>query len=154
MTAWARAEFVEALDRRKQYLTGIDFMAHALPARDAVWWGGLCLRDARVAMRFVLADRLPPRQAAVQWVMQRRAESRRRAPAGHAGGPRSVAGGLAMPCVKPAEAPPRPMLPPRLLPGPDQMACTKADAVKIVATRPTAFFLELARWMAAGHRLS
>jgi hypothetical protein len=25
---------------------GIDFIAHALPAREAVWWGCLCLQHA------------------------------------------------------------------------------------------------------------
>lgn len=39
-------EFVHALVAHKQYAAGIDFMAHALAAREAVWWGCLCLQHA------------------------------------------------------------------------------------------------------------
>jgi Family of unknown function (DUF6931) len=39
-------EFVEALLADKQYGAGVNFMAHALPAREAIWWGCLCLQHA------------------------------------------------------------------------------------------------------------
>lgn len=39
-------EFVEALLAHKQYGAGANFLAHALPAREAVWWGCLCLQHA------------------------------------------------------------------------------------------------------------
>src|ERR1700676_4860630 len=37
-------EFVEALLKNKQYQVGIDFLAYALPVREAIWWGCLCLQ--------------------------------------------------------------------------------------------------------------
>jgi hypothetical protein len=39
-------DFIEALVVNKQYVSGIDFVAHALPPREAVWWGCLCLQHA------------------------------------------------------------------------------------------------------------
>ena len=37
-------EFVEALLKNKQFRVGIDFLAYALPVREAIWWGCLCLQ--------------------------------------------------------------------------------------------------------------
>jgi hypothetical protein len=59
-------EFVEALVEQKQYLAAIDFIAHALPARAAIWWGCLSLQRT-------MGDKLEPweRRAlrlTVQWV--------------------------------------------------------------------------------------
>lgn len=141
------AEFVEALIAGKQYLTGIDFMAHALPARDAVWWGCLCLRHV-CGDAFAPADRAAC-QAAVQWVMQPNEQNRAAAlqPA-HAAGPVSVAGGLAMAVCQTGGSTAQADAPAKTVAGAIKMACTKADAVKIVATQR--LFLELARWMAAG----
>ena len=88
-------EFLETLVANKQYAAGIDFMAHALPAREAVWWGCLCLQHA-------CGDNLPApdkeaARAAVQWVMRPTEQNRAaaKAPAEAAKAP-SPAGALAM----------------------------------------------------------
>ena len=39
-------EFVNALVKEQQYLAAIDFIAHALPSREAIWWG--CLPAAHL----------------------------------------------------------------------------------------------------------
>lgn len=39
-------QFVEVLLANMQYVTAIDFVANALPIRDAIWWGCLCLHHA------------------------------------------------------------------------------------------------------------
>ena len=62
------SRFVDALVEKQQYLAAIDFIAHALPAREAVWWGCLCLQHT-------CGDKLQPweRRAfrlTVQWVLQ------------------------------------------------------------------------------------
>src|SRR5882762_8415213 len=59
--------FVDALVEAKQYLAAIDFIAHALPSREAIWWGCLCLQRT-------CGDKLEPweRRAfriTVQWVL-------------------------------------------------------------------------------------
>ena len=70
----APREFVGALVDRQKFSEAIDFMAHALPPREAVWWGCLC-------MRHVLGDNLaeadiPAASAAVYWAMWPSEESR------------------------------------------------------------------------------
>ncbi len=149
-------EFVEALAASKQYLAGIDFMAHALPPREAVWWGCLCLQHA-------CGDNLLPADkaactAAVQWIMQPSEEIRAAALApAQAAGPASPAAGLAMAVyqtggnVAPSNAPPAPpppFAPAKAVAGAVKMACTKADPVKIVETQR--LFLELAAGLAEG----
>lgn len=87
-------EFVSALMEKKKHVAAIDFMAHALPVREGVWWGCLCMQHA-------LGDNLAPpdraaAQAAVQWVMRPIEENcaAAKAPAESAG-PLSPAGALA-----------------------------------------------------------
>jgi hypothetical protein len=87
-------EFLEALVENKMYCEAIDFIAHALPAREAIWWGCLC-------MQHVLGDDLleldrEAAAAAVRWVMQPGEEHRTgaKAPAEVAGSS-SLAGTLA-----------------------------------------------------------
>jgi len=149
-------EFVHALVGGKQYLSGIDFMAHALPVREAVWWGCLCLQHA-------CGETLSPTdkaacRAAVQWVMQPSEENCTAAFApAHAAGPTSPAAGLAIAVyqtggnVAPPDAPPMappPFAPAKAVAGAIKMACTKADPVKIVETQR--LFLDLAVRMAEG----
>lgn len=67
-------EFLEALVTNQHYLTCVDFIAHALPAREAVWWGCLCLQ-------YVCGDNLSTLdkaacKAAVRWVLQPTEENR------------------------------------------------------------------------------
>jgi hypothetical protein len=61
-------QFVEQLVQAGQYLDAIDFLAHALPKRDAVWWACLGLRHA-------LGGTLTPQafaalKAAAEWVLE------------------------------------------------------------------------------------
>jgi hypothetical protein len=91
----APKEFLEAMIANKQYVPAIDFMAHALPPRESVWWGCLCMQHA-------CGNDLPPAEraasrAAVQWVLQPNDENRAAAKApGEAAGPVSPAGALAL----------------------------------------------------------
>ena len=62
------SEFVEALVSSRQYLAGIEFMAHALPAREAIWWGCLCLQYA--CGNELSASEKAACKAAVRWVLQ------------------------------------------------------------------------------------
>jgi hypothetical protein len=87
-------EFVEALLANKQYAAGIDFMAHALPSREAVWWGCLCLQHA-CGSSLSTKDKAAAK-AALQWVLQPNEENRAAAKApAEAAGPASPAGALA-----------------------------------------------------------
>jgi hypothetical protein len=91
------AEFVAVLLENKKNMEAIDFMAHALPVREGVWWGCLCMQHA-------LGDNLlPPDRAAaaaaVQWVMQPTEENRVAAKSvAAAPDPMSPAGALAAAC--------------------------------------------------------
>jgi hypothetical protein len=142
-------EFLEALVAKKQYLTGIDFIAHALPPREAVWWGCLCLQH-------VCGENLTPPDkvactAAVLWVLAPSEENRAAAKApAEAAGPASPAGQLATAAnqtggnVAPPEAPPMP--PPPFAPAKAvaiavKLSSTKSDPVKITDTQR--LFVEL-----------
>lgn len=70
----APPDFLAALIKSGQYAAAIDFIAHALPPRDAIWWGCLCLQHA-VGDKMSAADRTAA-SAAVQCLMQPTAESR------------------------------------------------------------------------------
>jgi hypothetical protein len=124
-------EFVETLMENGRYLEGIDFVAHALAAREAIWWGCLCLQHA-------CGDSLSPTEkaacrAAVRWVLQPTEENRAaaKAPADRAG-PTNPAGALAAGAnqtggsVAPANAP-------RMPPGPFAPAKAVAMAVKLAS---------------------
>jgi hypothetical protein len=87
-------EFLALLIEKRQYLPAIDFLAHALPAREGIWWGCLCMQHA-------LGDDLPPLDraaatATTRWVIEPSEENRAAAsaPAEAAGMP-SIAGWLA-----------------------------------------------------------
>jgi hypothetical protein len=85
---------VEALLANKQYTAGIDFIAHALPAREAIWWGCLCLQHA-YGNDLSAPDKAAD-QAAVQWVLEPTEENRAAAKApAEAAGHASPAGALA-----------------------------------------------------------
>ena len=64
----APREFADALLANKQYVTAIDFLSHALPPREGIWWGCLCLQSAA-------GNELEPSDkeaatAAVRWVLK------------------------------------------------------------------------------------
>lgn len=125
--------FVEALVAQKQYLSGIDFIAHGLPAREGIWWGCLCMQHA-------CGDSLSPTDraagiAAVRWVMQPTEKNRAAAKApADAAGPASPAGVLAAAASQtggnaaPPKAPPMP-------PGPFAPAKAVAMAVKLATLK-------------------
>ena len=100
----APREFVEALLERKLYVPGIEFMAHALPPREGIWWGCLCLQHA-YGESLPAADRAAA-IAAVQWVLRPGEDTRStaRTPA-EAAGPMSAAGALAAAAFQTAAAP-------------------------------------------------
>ena len=116
------AEFLDALMAKKQYADAIDFLAHALPPREGVWWGGLCMQHA-------LGEALSPPEraagiAAVRWVIQPTEENRvaAKAPA-DAAGVMSPAGLLAFSANG------------GLAPGPYAPAKSVAMAVKLAALK-------------------
>src|SRR6266852_3124490 len=88
-------QYLEALAAKKLYVDGINFLAHALAAREGIWWGCLCLQHA-------CGDALTPAEkaaciAAVRWVMQPTEENRAAAKApAEAVGMSLPAGALAM----------------------------------------------------------
>lgn len=87
-------EFVSALIAHKKNVAAIDFMAHALPARECIWWGCLCMQHA-VGDNLAPGDRAAA-TAAVTWVMQPTEANRTAAKApADAGDPMSPAGALA-----------------------------------------------------------
>src|SRR5712692_7695159 len=68
-------QFVDLLVQAGQHLDVFDFLAHALPKREAIWWACLGVRHAQ-------GTKLPPAESAalksaVEWVLDP-TESRRR----------------------------------------------------------------------------
>jgi hypothetical protein len=149
-------EFVDALMASKQYLAGIDFMAHALPAREAIWWGCLCLQHA--SGDALSAPDWAACRAAVQWVLWPTDENRAAAKApGEAAGLGSPARALAAAAnqtggnVAPPKAPPMapaPFAPAKAVAIAVKLAATKGDPVRII-DRQRSFF-ELGIGVAAG----
>jgi hypothetical protein len=126
-------EFISALIENKKCVDAIRFLAHALPAREGIWWGCLCMQHAS-------GDDLPPPDraaatAAVLWVMQPTEETRAAAKArAEAAGPASAAGALAMAAnltggsIAPPNVPPVP-------PAPFASAQAMARAVKLASIK-------------------
>jgi len=125
--------FVDALVERKQYLAAIDFLAHALPARAAIWWGCLSLQRT-------CGDKLEPweRRAfriTVQWVLQPDEYTRAAAkqPADVLG-PASAAGNLAAAANQTGGSVGLPQGPP-IPPSPFAPARAVAIAIKVASTK-------------------
>jgi len=149
-------EFVEALVANKQYISAIDFISHALPAREAVWWGCLCLQHTcgnSLSSRDKAASKV-----AVQWVLEPTEENRAAAktPA-EAAGPGSAAGALAAAAnqtggnLAPPKAPPMlpgPFAPAKAVSSAIRLASLKSDPVKIADTHR--LFVELGIGVAEG----
>lgn len=87
-------EFVETLLTNNEFMAAIDFIAHALPAREAVWWGCLCLQHA--CGSGLSAQEKAACRAAVDWIREPTEGNRAAAkvPADVLG-PGSIAGALA-----------------------------------------------------------
>lgn len=136
-------EFVAALVDHKKYLDAIDFMANALPAREGIWWGCLCMQHA-------CGDALsPPERAAatavVQWIMQPSDENGAAAKASAtAAGPGSPAGILAMAASRAAT----PAGAAKSIASAVKLASTKAPPVKMAPTQRS--YVELAIEIAEG----
>jgi hypothetical protein len=67
-------EFLEALLKNRQCLPGIDFLAHALPPREAIWWGCVCMQHT--CGNNLSAPERAASLAAVQWVLKPTEENR------------------------------------------------------------------------------
>jgi hypothetical protein len=135
-------EFVDALVEKQQYLAAIDFIAHALPAREAIWWGCLCLQRT-------CGHKLEPweRRAfriTVEWVLQPNEATRAAAkqPADVLG-PASAAGSLAaaanqtggsIGALKGPPIPPSPFAPARAVAIAIKVASTKCNPREIQGT--------------------
>jgi hypothetical protein len=144
--------FVDALVEKGLYLAGIDFMAHVLPAREAIWWGCLCLHH-------ICGSKLEPweRRAyrlTVQWVLQPTEANRAAAtqPA-EVLGPASAAGCLAAAAsqtggsVGPPDGPPippSPLAPNRAVAIAVKVASTKVEAPEIQRTQRSLIGLGMA----------
>jgi hypothetical protein len=145
-------EFVDALVEAKQYLAAIDFIAHALPSREAIWWG--CLSFQRTC-----GDKLEPweRRAfriTVQWVLQpdeaNRAAAKQPAdvlgPASAAGclaaAANQTGGSVGLPQGPPI--PPSPFAPARAVAIAIKMASAKSDPPEIQGTQRSLIELGMA----------
>ncbi len=150
------APFIEALMANKQYIAGIDFLAHALPPREAVWWGCLCFQHA--CGNAMSEPDKGAATAAVHWVLQPGDNTRGAAKVqGEAAGPASVAGALAMAAYQTGPGFASPGGPP--IPAPPfgtaksvanavKLACTKCDPARMIDTQKS--FVELGIGVAAG----
>ena len=149
-------EFVTALLENKKCIDAFHFMAHALPAREALWWGCLCLHHA-FGNDLALADRAAA-TAAVRWVMQPTEDNRMAAKApADAAPPPSAAGALALatfytggnvaPAGMPA-MPPEPFASARAVALAVTLASIKTDPPRIVKMQKA--YVELAVQVAEG----
>jgi hypothetical protein len=149
-------EFVEALSTNKEYFAGIDFIAHALTPREAVWWGCLCLQHA--CGSGLSSQEKAACKAAVKWVLEPTEANRAAAkvPA-EALGPGSAAGALAAAANKTGgnlvrdivpPLPAGPFAPAKAVAGAVKLASTKVDPIKIVDTQR--LFVELGIGVAEG----
>jgi uncharacterized protein DUF6931 len=149
-------EFADALLVDRQYQAAIQFIAHALPHREAIWWGCLCLEHVN-REKWLPAEKAACK-AAVQWVLDPSAENREAVKApGEAASAGSPAGLLAMattwtggslaPSNLPA-VPPGPDLPARGVAGAIALAAVKGDPLQIADTQRR--FVELGIGVAEG----
>jgi len=138
-------QFLGALAEKKLYVAAIDFLAHALPAREGIWWGCLCLQHA-------CGDTLTPQEksaciAAVRWISQPTEENRAAAKApAEAVGMSSPVGPLAM--AAHGGIPPGPFGPAKAVAMAVKLAALKAPPTAIIETQRS--YLRLGVSVAAG----
>jgi len=98
-------EFVDVLIQKESYVDAIEFLAHALPVREGIWWGGLCMQHA-LGENLSAADKVAA--AAALWWLIEPGETNRLAAAAPAesADPLSPAGALALAASQTANAPP------------------------------------------------
>jgi len=155
----APRDFVQALVAHKQYDAAVDFLAHALPAREAVWWGCLCLQHA--CGNSLSAPDKAAATAAVQWVLRPTEQNRAAAKApGEAAKPPSPAGALAQAAnwtggsLGPPNAAPMPpglFMPALAVATAVKFAAIKVEPVRIPDTQR--LFVELGMAVAEGRYL-
>lgn len=98
-------EFVTALIEKRNLVAVIDFLAHALPPREGIWWACLCAEHA-LGENWTAPDKAAA-TAAVMWVMQPAEENRAAAKAPAEGcDPLSPAGSVASAASHTASEPP------------------------------------------------
>jgi hypothetical protein len=130
-------QFIELLLQARQYVDAFDFLAHALPKREAIWWACLGVRHAQ-------GVELPPNEfaalkAAVEWVLEPDEPKRRAAqaageaadfgtPAGCAAFAVYGSGGSLTPPNLP-EVPPPPYMTAQAVSGSLTMASSQSDSV-------------------------
>ncbi len=148
--------FLELLVSKQEYLAAIDVLAHALPKREAVWWGCLCTRHA-AGPDLPAADRAALK-AATQWVLDPSEENRRAAEApGEATEYETPAGCLALaafgsggsltpPNLPPV--PPDPSLTGKVVSGSVKLAAATGDPLELPARSHQ--FVELGMKLAKG----
>ena len=158
-------EFVEALLANARHGPAIDFLAHALPPREAVWWGCLCVQ--RLGAPAPSPAEAAALKAAVAWVLdpteENRAAAKAPAEAAKVGTP---AGGLAMAATwtggslappmtssnpkvpPPPPVPPGPFVPAKVVAGAILLASVKGDPTRIADTQRS--FVELGVGVAEG----
>ncbi len=140
-------EYAAALVTSKQYVTGIEYVAQALPVRESIWWGCLCLQEA-YGDDLSGADKDACR-AAVKWLIEPSEENRFACrQAAEAAGAGSPAASVAAAVFQTGGDPtlpnaPRPDIaaPGRAVANAVKLLCTKRDPVKIVETQR--LFVEL-----------
>jgi len=143
----APGEFVQALIAKRQYVNGIDFMAHVLPAREGVWWGCLCVEHVCGA-NLTEPDRAAL-LAAASWVLWPTEANRAAAQApAEAAGRASPAGTLAMAANVVGAAGPVPLSPAKAVANAVKLATTKGDPARIADTQR--LFVELGMGVAEG----
>lgn len=140
-------EFLEALMAKRQYANAIDFLAHALPAREGVWWGCLCLQHA-FGNNLTAPDRAAL-LAAVQWVRQPTEANRAvaQAPA-EASGLASSASSLAMAAALAGATGAAPISPAKAVAHAVKISATKGGAARFADTQR--LFVELGTGVAEG----
>jgi len=150
--------FLESLVGARHYPSALSFLAHALPPREAVWWGCLCLRQAS-GPSLAPTDSAALR-ASAEWVLEPTEERRKTAAAlaeeAGIGTPAGIlatavgwtGGSLAPPNPKVPEVPPGPYLPARAVTGAVLLASARAEAVRIAETQRV--FVELGIDVAEG----
>jgi hypothetical protein len=126
-------EFVEALLKNQQYQSGIDFLAYALPAREAIWWGCLCLQHLG-GNDLSWAERAAS-TATVYWVFRPTENNRAAAKSpAQTAGPETPAGALALAVTQTKETAVMCGRPLKSL-GPDAPAKTVANAIQLASKR-------------------
>ncbi len=127
-------DFVAALVEHEDYVSAIEFIAFAMPAREALWWGCLCLQ-------YACGENLtPPDRAALQaatvWVIWPIENYRVAAYApAQAAGLASAGGALAMAAHLVGVQGAVPISPARSIANSVKLASTKMPPPKITATQ-------------------